>query len=416
MKAIISAGGFGTRIRSVSNDIPKPLIKVNGIPVLERTIIQLKKYGISDIIITVSYLREQIMDYFKDGSDFGVNIEYFIEEAPLGSAGAIFKLKDVLGDDFIVLNGDIVFDIDFNRMIEYHNTNSALITLFAHPNTHPYDSTLLCCEDNGIVNGLYKGNNKPKYYKNSVNAGIHIINSKVFSFINNDDSEVKNFDKDLILPLIETRKVYAYLSSEYVKDMGTPDRLIAVEHDLISKKVENRNLSKKQKAIFLDRDGTINKYVGFLRRIDDFELIPNVENAIKKINESEYLTIIITNQPVIARGEVTFDELKEIHNKMETLLGNSGVYVDAIYYCPHHPDRGFDGEISELKIDCECRKPKSGLFLRAARDFNVDLSKSYMIGDSDIDVQAGVNAGCTAIKIDDAQSFWKSFEIPMSKD
>lgn len=412
MKAIISAGGFGTRIRSVSSDIPKPLIKVNGIPVLERAITQLKKYGITDIIITVSYLKEKIMDYFNDGSSFGVNIEYFVEEAPLGSAGAIFKLKDILNDDFIVLNADIVFDIDFNRMIEYHNSNSALITLFSHPNTHPYDSALLSCGENGVVNGLYKGDNKPKYYKNSVNAGIHIINSEVFNFINDNDSEVKNFDKDLILPLIETKRVYAYSSSEYVKDMGTPDRLLEVEHDLISKKVENRNLLKKQKAIFLDRDGTINKYVGFLRSIDDFELILNVENAIKKINKSEYLTIVITNQPVIARGEVTFDELKEIHNKMETLLGNSGVYVDAIYYCPHHPDRGYDGEIAELKIDCECRKPKPGLFLRAARDFNIDLSKSYMIGDSDIDVQAGKNAGCTAVKIDDAQSFWESFDVP----
>ncbi|MGN0531504.1 MAG: HAD-IIIA family hydrolase [Eubacterium sp.] len=416
MKALISAGGFGTRIRSVSSDIPKPLIKVNGIPVLERTIIQLKKYGITDIIISVSYLSEQIMDYFKDGTDFGVSIEYFVEDCPLGSAGAIFKLKDVLGDNFFVINGDIVFDIDINRMIEYHNANSALITLFSHPNTHPYDSTLLCYEENGTVNGLYKTDNKTKYYKNSVNAGIHIINSKVFDYIDRSDTEVKNFDRDLILPLLKTKRVYAYSSTEYVKDMGTPDRLLAVERDIISKKVENRNLLNKQKAIFLDRDGTINKYVGFLRHPDDFVLVSNVEKAIKKINESEYLAIVITNQPVIARGEVSYDELNEIHNKMETLLGNNGAYVDAIYYCPHHPDKGFDGEIPELKVDCECRKPKPGLLLKAARDFNIDLSKSYMIGDSETDVQAGKSAGCKAIKINDAEHFWDGFEIPQNKE
>lgn len=415
MRALISAGGFGTRIRSVSSDIPKPLIKVNGIPVLERAIIQLKKYGITDIIISVSYLGEQIMDYFKDGRDFGVSIEYFVEDSPLGSAGAIFKLKDALGDDFLVLNGDIVFDIDISRMIEYHNTKSALLTLFSHPNTHPYDSTLLCCDENGIVNALYKKDNKTKYYKNSVNAGIHIINTKAFDYIDYGDTEAKNFDRDLILPLLNTKRVYAYSSTEYVKDMGTPDRLPAVERDIICGKVENRNLLNKQKAIFLDRDGTINKYVGFLRHPDDFALVPNVEKAIKKINDSEYLAIVITNQPVIARGEVSVDGLKEIHNKMETLLGNSGAYIDAIYYCPHHPDKGFDGEVPELKVDCDCRKPKPGLFLKAATDFNIDLSKSYMIGDSDTDIQAGKNAGCMTVKINDAENFWESFELPKNK-
>ena len=158
-------------------------------------------------------------------------------------------------------------------------------------------------------------------------------------------------------------------------------------------------MKNKQRAIFLDRDGTINKYVGFLRNINDFELLPGASDAIKMINSSGYLAIVITNQPVIARGEVTFEELDEIHNKMETLLGNDGAYLDAIYYCPHHPHRGYDGEIPELKIDCDCRKPKPGLLFKAAKDFNIDLSKSWMIGDDDTDVEAGFNAGCRAIKL-----------------
>ena len=93
MKALISAGGFGTRIRSASANVSKPMIKVDSVPVLERTIFQLKKYGICDLIITVSYLKEQIMNYFGNGESFGVNIKYFEEDEPLGSAGAIFKLK-----------------------------------------------------------------------------------------------------------------------------------------------------------------------------------------------------------------------------------------------------------------------------------------------------------------------------------
>ena len=124
------------------------------------------------------------------------------------------------------------------------------------------------------------------------------------------------------------------------------------------------------------------------------ELIPGAAKAIKLINQSGYLAIIISNQPVIARGECTFEELDIIHNKLETLLGYDGAFVDAIYYCPHHPDKGFEGERAELKFDCDCRKPKAGLFHRAARDLNIDLGKSIMIGDSQSDIEAGKNANC----------------------
>ena len=176
--------------------------------------------------------------------------------------------------------------------------------------------------------------------------------------------------------------------------MGTPDRYEAVCRDFAAGRVKAKNLKNKQKAVFLDRDGTINKYVGFLRDINDFELLPGVAEAIGKINESGYLAIVVTNQPVIARGEVTVPQLREIHNKMETLLGAEGAYLDAVYYCPHHPHKGYEGEVPELKIDCSCRKPKPGMLLKAAEDFNIDLKASLMIGDGENDVKAGKAAGC----------------------
>ena len=176
--------------------------------------------------------------------------------------------------------------------------------------------------------------------------------------------------------------------------MGTPDRYYATERDITSGLVRQRNLSHKQKAIFLDRDGTINKMAGFLTKIDDMELLDGASEAIKKINDSGYLAIVVTNQPAIARGELNFPELQEIHNKLETLLGKEGAYLDAIYYCPHHTDKGFAGERIAYKCDCDCRKPKAGMLLQAAKDFNIDLAQSYMIGDSTRDVEAGKNAGC----------------------
>lgn len=120
--------------------------------------------------------------------------------------------------------------------------------------------------------------------------------------------------------------------------------------------------------------------------------MPEVEEAIKDINSSEYLAIIATNQPVIARGEVTVRQLEEIHKKLETELGKAGAYVNDIYYCPHHPHKGYKGEITELKIDCNCRKPKIGMITAAAEKYNIDLSQSWYIGDTTMDIQTGINA------------------------
>ena len=405
MKTVIMAGGKGTRISSVASDIPKPMIKIEGKPVLEREIECLRDQGFTDLIITVSHLADHIINYFGDGSGFGVNIDYFIEEMPLGNAGALFKLRNRLTEDFLLLNADSIFDIDFNRFVNYHKKKGGLVTLFTHPNSHPYDSGVIianpdCC----VEQWLTKEDVRPQWYRNRVNAGLHVINPIVFDMceIKADDvgkeidgKRVKvDLDRQILKPLCGTGKMFCYDSPEYVKDMGTPDRYAAVCEDYRRGRVKAKNLKQKQRAIFLDRDGTINKYVGFLRNIDDFELLPGVADAIKTINASGYLAIVVTNQPVIARGEVTVSELRNIHNKMETLLGVKGAYLDAIYYCPHHPHKGYEGEVLELKIDCECRKPKPGMLLRAAEDFNIDLSVSWMLGDGENDIRAGKAAGC----------------------
>ena len=389
MKAVFMAGGRGTRISSVASDIPKPMIKIQGKPILEHEIECLRSQGFTDFIITVSYLGNVIVDYFGDGSGisastgkpFGVKIQYYFEEQPLGNAGALIKIKNKLDDDFLLLNADVLFDIDINRMLRAHQNSGALATILTHPNSHPYDSGLIVSDkDNVVLQWLTKESVRPEYYKNRVDE-----NGKTIKL---------DLDRDILRPLAGTGKLCCYDSTEYVRDMGTPERYKAVCKDYVSGIVTGRNLKNPQKAIFLDRDGTINRYVGFLRDIDDFELIDGVSQAIASINQSEFLSIVVTNQPVIARGEVTEDELSEIHSKMETLLGKDGAYIDDIYYCPHHPHKGYEGEIEALKIDCTCRKPKPGMLLQAAKDHNIDLVESWMIGDSENDILAGKAAGC----------------------
>lgn len=408
------AGGKGTRISSVAADIPKPMIKIEEKPVLEREIECLRGQGFTDLIITVSHLAEHIINYFGDGAYFGVKIEYFNEEIPLGNAGALFKLRDKIDGDFLLLNADSVFNIDFNRFINYHKEKGGLVTLFSHPNSHPYDSGLLITDSNGSVKKwLTKEDIRPQWYKNRVNAGLHVINPSVLDKVDVDADKIGttdengktikvDLDRQILKPLCGTGKIFCYDSPEYVKDMGTPDRYEAVCRDYRDGKIQAKNLKNKQKAVFIDRDGTINKYVDFLIDIDQFELLPGVSEAIRVINESGYLAIVVTNQPVVARGEVTYIQLQNIHNKMETLLGINGGYLDAIYFCPHHPHKGFYGEVPELKFKCECRKPKPGMLMKAAEDYNIDLSQSWLIGDGENDIKAGKAAGCKTALIGEA--------------
>lgn len=408
MKTVIMAGGRGTRISSVASDIPKPMIRIEGRPVLEHEIECLRGQGFTDIIITVGHLGHIIMDYFGDGSRFGVKIEYFYENEPLGTAGALYKILDRLSDEFLLLNADSIFDVDFNRFVAWHREKGGLVTLFTHPNSHPYDSGLVIADKNGAVERwLTKEEKRPRWYQNRVNAGLHVISKKLLTEAKELSGVGKiDLDRQLLKPLAGTGKMFCYDSPEYVKDMGTPDRFESVCRDYREGRVQAKNLKKKQKAVFLDRDGTINKYVGFLRNIDDFELIDGVADAVRVINFLGYLAIVVTNQPVIARGEVTVEELADMHNKMETLLGLEGAYLDAIYYCPHHPHKGYEGEIADLKIECACRKPKPGMLLRAAEDFNIDLSESWMVGDGENDVKAGSAAGCrTALVGQDGGDF-----------
>jgi len=390
--AVIMAGGRGTRIREINFDTPKPMIPLLGKPVLQYEIESLKKQGLTDIVLVIGYLGKQIISYFGNGKDFGVNIRYIEEKEPLGTAGSLFFLKNNVSKDFLLLNGDNIFNVDINRFYQRHKKNNCLATILTHPNNHPYDSGVIVADKNNLVTKWMSKEEPRLWYRNRVNAGIHFLSSKILDkFI---EPKKTNLDREVLEPLIAEKQLFIYDSSEYIKDMGTPDRYYQVIEDLKNNKPERKNLSYKQKAIFLDRDGTINKYVGFLKNIDDFELLPGVSDAIKLINQSDYLAIVVTNQPVVARGDVTFDQLNEIHNKMETLLGKEGAYLNGLYFCPHHPDKGFEGEIPELKIDCDCRKPKPGMLLKAAKDFNIDLSQSWMVGDENSDIECGKNAGC----------------------
>ena len=400
MKALIMAGGKGTRLIELTKDmVPKPMIMLNNKPLLQYAIDNLIKYNIDEIYISVGYQHNKIIDYFGNGEQLGVKINYIIEEEPLGSGGALYYLKGKVKGDFVVCMGDALFDIDIPKMLQYHKDNNADITMLTHPNSHPYDSDLIICDDNNRVVKIDKKNNvRNFYYKNNVNAGFFIVNANTLAYF--DVLKKVNMEGDFINQLINDNKnVFAYHSTEYIKDVGTPKRYYGALEDIKNGLVDSKNLENKQKAIFLDRDGTINKYNGFITKPEALQLIDDASKAISMINNSKYLAIIISNQPVVARGECTFAQENEIMNKLETDLGKEGAYVDAIYYCPHHPHKGYEGEVKELKIVCDCRKPSIGLINKAVLEYNLDLKDCYIIGDTNTDIMTGINAGIPQIRV-----------------
>jgi D-glycero-D-manno-heptose 1,7-bisphosphate phosphatase len=397
MKTIIMAGGKGTRIASLARDVPKPMIPLRGKPILEYQLEALLRAGLEDITVVVGHLGDAITSYFDRGP-YKRYIRYYTETEPLGTAGALFKLLDDVGESFFLINGDLIFDVDFSRIEAAHRRRNALATLVSHPNSHPDDSALLVTDGEGRVIRWINREEPRRYYKNRVNTGIHILTRELLLDAQKGLAAPKvDLDRDILKSRLSTGRIFAYDTPEYIKDMGTPDRYYQVERDLERGLVASRNLVNPQRAVFLDRDGTINTMAGFVTRPEEFVLLPGAAEAIRRINEGGFLAIVITNQPVIARGQCSLEDLETIHQKMESDLGKSGAYLDDLFFCPHHPDKGFPGERPEYKIDCECRKPKPGMILAAAKKYHIDLAASWMVGDALRDIEAGKAAGCRTV-------------------
>ncbi len=404
------------RLLPLTKNLPKPLIKIGQKPVIEHQIILLKKYGLKDVWILSGYLGEKIEEYLKDGRKWGIKLHYLQEEEPLGTAGALKQLEGKIKNDFLVFSGDVMMNFDVKRFISWHRQKKdSFASFIVHSNDHPFSSDLVEVDfENRVVSLLSRPHPPERIFRNLSIASVFIFSPGIFKYI--PAGKKTDFEKD-ILPLVLTakEKAYAYSSPEYFRDIGSLERLEAVRKDYLSEKIKKFSLKNKRPAIFLDRDGVINEEVDQLCRIEDLSVYDFAGPAIKKINEAGYLTILATNQPMLAKGFMTEKELNEIHKKLETELGRQGAKIDAIYYCPHHPENGFPGEIPGLKIRCNCRKPATGLIQQAAKDFNLDFKNSCLIGDSSIDAKTAENAKIKFIGVKTGYAC-KDDKIPVSRN
>ncbi len=404
MQLVIVAGGKGTRLKQRTGNLPKAMVPIGGRPLIEHQIELGRRHNLKNVLILTGVGAESIESHFGDGSQWGVTIRYRREPVALGTAGAVIEAFDDLEDVFLVMYGDTMLNVDLSRMAAAH-TNDDHATLFLHPNDHPHDSDLVEIDpSSGTITAIHKYPHSPdQHFANLVNAALYIVSKDTLrnQFLNRStNSYPLDFAKHVFPDLIASgARLKGYVSREYIKDAGTPERLDRVRQDYLSGLIERGSLHIPAPAVFLDRDGTLNFERGYLNKPDQLRLIPGAAAAVRALNRAGLLAVVVSNQPVIARGECTEAELRSIHNKLEWLLGEASAYLDGIYYCPHHPDKGFTGERPELKFACSCRKPATGLLETATRDLNIDVSRSWLVGDSQRDVQAATNFGVRSIQV-----------------
>lgn len=398
--AIILAGGKGTRLASVAGSVPKVLVPVCGRPVLAHQLDLLSAAGYTDVRIFAGHLADQIVSFVNAHSWPNLSIRVEVESSPLGSAGAVIEKLNQLPEEFTVLYGDTMLAVDLNRMTAFHQEHDADVTVLVHPNDHPFDSDLVETDSEGRVVALHPyPHPEDSCFRNIVSAALYVIRRESLRPWAGK-SEKCDFAKNVFPRVLASGGcLFAYHSHEYIKDMGTPDRLKKVERDFDLGRLNLENATAPVPVVFLDRDGTLNAENGHIRSPDQLHLLPEIAKALRSMRSTGYRLVVTTNQPVIARGEATESDLAFIHRKLEWELGKDGAFLDAIFHCPHHPDSGFPGERSELKINCQCRKPATGMIEMARAEFPIDMGQSWMIGDTTIDLEFARRAGLRSILV-----------------
>lgn len=399
IQTVVLAGGMGTRLGSLTLDRPKPLVELAGRSILDHQLRILRKSGLERVLFLTGHKGEQIEAMFGNGAALGMQFEYLQEKEPLGTAGALRAAAHLLDETFFVVYGDLIFDMDMARLLAFHDAHKVRVTLAVHPNDHPFDSDLVEVDEAGYVHALHpKGTAQGCALHNLVNTGIFCMSRDFLGAIPADGS----YDVALhVIPRVLEAggSVAGYRTPEYIKDVGTPERLRAVEQHILSGEVARRRLPQPRPAVFLDRDGVIVEEVGEAYDPLSLRLLPGAAQAIRKLNKAGYLTIMVTNQPGIAKGFLTEADVDLAQAHIETLLGAEGAFLDAYFQCPHHPQKGFAGERPELKIACVCRKPGVGMIEQARALYSIDMKNSWLVGDRTVDLQTARNVELKSVMV-----------------
>lgn len=377
MQAIILAGGFGTRLRSVVSDVPKPMAKVCGRPFLNYLLDGLNNYHFSKVIFAVGYQKEIIMDYYKNRYK-DIEIVYSIENEPLGTGGCLKQAMEFVDEDFVfVLNGDTMFDIDYNKMAQ---ANSISIACKEMVDFTRYGEVKFDANQN-----IESFEEKKFVKKGYINGGMYYLPKNIFEKYNLDKKF--SLEKDFFEKYMQELSIKAFLSDDYFLDIGIPEDYEKAQTDFAG-----------HKALFLDRDGVINIDYGHVHKVEQFKLTDFVIDLCKKYQQENYLIFVVTNQAGIGKGLYSLNDYKQLNEYMKQMLKSNGVEIEDTFYCPHRPEE-----------HCSCRKPEPGLFLKAMSQYQLDMKNSVCIGDKLSDLEAGNQAGISELYL--VPSKYDTYEV-----
>lgn len=372
-QAVILAGGQGIRLRPFTDKIPKPMILINGRPFLEYLIEMLKGNGIEEVVLLLGYLPEKITEHFGDGSRFGVKIKYSITDVSDKTGRRIKKAKNLLDDNLLLMYCDNYWPLNLKKLSEFYLKQKTLAVVTVYNNKDGITQNNIFVDAEGYVT-KYDRSRKAQNL-NGVEIGFFAINKKVLKLMPNNNF---SFEEKILPQLVSQKQLAGFQTDHRYYSISTPERVKLTEEFLSPKKV-----------VFLDRDGVINKKpprADYVKKWEEFKFLPGATEALKILCQNGYQIFLISNQPGIARGMMTKEDLNSIQKKMAEELGKNDIKFTGSYYCLHGWDEG-----------CACRKPKPGLLFQAAREHNLDLSKAVFIGDDKRDMEAGKAAGCKTI-------------------
>lgn len=380
---VVIAGGKGSRLKKLYKRKSKTLVNINDIVPLKQIHNNFK--NIKKKFLLINNKQSDIINFVKKKK---LNFKIIKENEYFGDGGCLSQLKKIkkfYKYKFLIVPGDLIVNFNFSKFYNFHLKKKASISVFVHPTNHLIDSdTVQLNSSSKVIKFYFKPHSNINKVSNISLSGICIINGSKLKKIKEKKSSFKSILK-------KNQNIFGYTSREFVRDIGTIPRLLHARKFYNLKNIKKFNISNKMPAFFLDRDGVLNKESDNANYSNPTNLFTNIFKSIKRINDNGFLTVIITNQPGIAKGFFSIKYLNSAHLRMQNLLSVKGAIIDKIYFCPHHPNKGFKNEIKKFKIKCNCRKPKIGLFQKAIKDLNIDKRKSIFIGNSIADYLASKN-------------------------
>jgi len=382
-QAVFLVGGRGTRLGNLTIDVPKPLMDIEDKPFLEYLVRNIIRHGFKQLLFLCGYKAEKIQNYFGNGESMGATINYVIEKQLAGTAGAILQATDYLNEEFLLVNGDTLFDLNFLDLVVRKPEGAWIIKMalrkLADASRYGKVEVDGChvkgfLEKGSIGNGL-------------INGGVYWMKKDIINWIYHVPSSLEN---DVLPGLVKECMIWGWPYDGLFVDIGIPE---ALEY---ARKIVPAWF--KRPAAFLDRDGVLNVDKGYVHRREDFTWIEGAKEAVKYLNDSGYLVIVITNQAGVARGYYTEQDVNNLHFWMNEELARIGAHIDDFYYCPHHPEAGN----SCYTLKCDCRKPAPGMLLRALNKWYIDKEKSFLVGDTENDLIAAKSVGIKGILFKDA--------------